>query len=67
MDSLKLDPQGPFKRDPLAPHQMRQRLTRTEDVFVLVPPRHSTHRTGSVVTNDRRHWWNTHARFGSTI
>jgi DMSO/TMAO reductase YedYZ molybdopterin-dependent catalytic subunit len=35
MNSVRLDPQGPFKRDPLAPHQMRDRLTRTQDVFVL--------------------------------
>ena len=35
MHALRLDPQGPFKRDPLAPHQMRDRLTRTQDVIVL--------------------------------
>jgi DMSO/TMAO reductase YedYZ molybdopterin-dependent catalytic subunit len=34
MDAVRLDPQGPFKRDPLAPHHMRDRLTRTPDVFV---------------------------------
>jgi DMSO/TMAO reductase YedYZ molybdopterin-dependent catalytic subunit len=34
MNALRLDPQGPFKRDPLTPHQMRGRLTRTPDVFV---------------------------------
>jgi DMSO/TMAO reductase YedYZ molybdopterin-dependent catalytic subunit len=34
MTSVRLDPQGPFKRDPLAPHQMQDRLTRTPDVFV---------------------------------
>ena len=33
MNSVRFDPQGPFMRDPLAPHQMRNRLTRTEDVF----------------------------------
>ena len=35
MHAVRLDPQGPFKRDPLAPHQMRDRLTRTQDVIVL--------------------------------
>jgi hypothetical protein len=35
MNSVRFDPQGPFKRDPLPPHQMRQRLTRTEGMFVL--------------------------------
>src|SRR5262245_7558203 len=35
MNAVRLDPQGPFKRDPLAPHQMRDRLTPREDVFVL--------------------------------
>ena len=35
MNPVRLDPQGPFKRDPLAPHQMRDRLTRTQDAFVL--------------------------------
>jgi hypothetical protein len=35
MTPVTLDPQSPFKRDPLAPHQMRDRLTRTEDVVVL--------------------------------
>jgi DMSO/TMAO reductase YedYZ molybdopterin-dependent catalytic subunit len=34
MNTVRFDPQGPFKRDPLAPHQMRDRLTRTQDVFV---------------------------------
>lgn len=35
MSPVKLDPQGPFKRDPLAPHQMQDRLTGTQDVVVL--------------------------------
>ena len=35
MNPVRLDPQGPFKRDPLAPHQMRDRQTRTQDVFAL--------------------------------
>lgn len=35
MTPATLDPRGPFKRDPLAPHQMRDRLTRTQDVVVL--------------------------------
>jgi Oxidoreductase molybdopterin binding domain len=35
MNPVRLDPQGPFKRDPLAPHRMRDRQTRTQDVFVL--------------------------------
>jgi DMSO/TMAO reductase YedYZ molybdopterin-dependent catalytic subunit len=34
MDAVRFDPQGPFKRDPLAPHHMRDRLTRMQDVFV---------------------------------
>jgi DMSO/TMAO reductase YedYZ molybdopterin-dependent catalytic subunit len=34
MNTVRFHPQGPFKRDPLAPHQMRDRLTRTQDVFV---------------------------------
>src|SRR5262249_44761106 len=32
---VRLDPKGPFKRDPLAPHQMVERLTPTKDVIVL--------------------------------
>jgi DMSO/TMAO reductase YedYZ molybdopterin-dependent catalytic subunit len=35
MRRAKLDPHRPFQRFPLAPHQMRDRQTRTEDVFVL--------------------------------
>jgi len=35
MNAVMLDPTGPFKRDPLLPHQMRDRLTRVQDVFVL--------------------------------
>jgi DMSO/TMAO reductase YedYZ molybdopterin-dependent catalytic subunit len=35
MNPVRLDPQGPFKRDLLAPHQMRDRLTRTQDIVVL--------------------------------
>lgn len=35
MNAVRLNPQGPFKRDPLAPHHMRDRLTRTQDVIVL--------------------------------
>jgi DMSO/TMAO reductase YedYZ molybdopterin-dependent catalytic subunit len=35
MNPVRLDPQGPFMRDPLAPHQMRDRLTRTQDLFIL--------------------------------
>ncbi len=31
----RLDPQGPLKRDPLAPHQMRDRLTPAQSVIVL--------------------------------
>jgi len=34
MNVVRFDPQGPFKRDPLPLHQMRDRLTRTQDVFV---------------------------------
>jgi DMSO/TMAO reductase YedYZ molybdopterin-dependent catalytic subunit len=34
MNPVRFDPQGPFKRDPIAPHEMRDRLTRTQDVFV---------------------------------
>jgi DMSO/TMAO reductase YedYZ molybdopterin-dependent catalytic subunit len=34
MNTLRLDSQGAFKRDPLAPPQMRDRLTRTQDVFL---------------------------------
>jgi DMSO/TMAO reductase YedYZ molybdopterin-dependent catalytic subunit len=32
---VKLDPQGPFKRDPPPPHRLRDRLTPTHDVVVL--------------------------------
>jgi DMSO/TMAO reductase YedYZ molybdopterin-dependent catalytic subunit len=35
MNQVRLEPQGPFKRDPLAPHRMCDRLTRTQDVFIL--------------------------------
>src|SRR5262245_24374955 len=34
MNAVRFDPQGPFKRDPLAPHPRRDRLPRTPDVFV---------------------------------
>jgi DMSO/TMAO reductase YedYZ molybdopterin-dependent catalytic subunit len=33
--AIKLDPQNPFMRIPLAPHQMRDRRTRTQDAIVL--------------------------------
>jgi DMSO/TMAO reductase YedYZ molybdopterin-dependent catalytic subunit len=32
---MRLDPAGPFKRDPLPPHAMRDRQTPTDDVIVL--------------------------------
>jgi DMSO/TMAO reductase YedYZ molybdopterin-dependent catalytic subunit len=35
MSRVRMDPQGPHMRDPLAPHQMRDRLTATQDVMVL--------------------------------
>ena len=35
MIPVTLDPKGPLKRDPLVPHQMRDRLTRTEDAIIL--------------------------------
>jgi DMSO/TMAO reductase YedYZ molybdopterin-dependent catalytic subunit len=35
MNAVRFDPPGPFKRDPLKPHQMRDHLTRAQDVFVL--------------------------------
>jgi DMSO/TMAO reductase YedYZ molybdopterin-dependent catalytic subunit len=35
MSPVGMDPQGPFMRDPPAPHQMRDRLTATQDVMVL--------------------------------
>jgi hypothetical protein len=35
MNPVRLDPQGPLKRDPPSPHQMRDRQTRTQDVLVL--------------------------------
>ena len=35
MNPVRLDPQHPFMRDPLAPHMMRDRLTRTQDLFIL--------------------------------
>jgi DMSO/TMAO reductase YedYZ molybdopterin-dependent catalytic subunit len=35
LNQVRLDPQGPFMRHPLAPHQMRDRLTRAEDAIVL--------------------------------
>jgi len=35
MNSVRLDPHHPYMRDPLAPHQMRDGLTRTEDLFIL--------------------------------
>ena len=34
MNPVRFDPQGPFMRDPIPPHQMRDRLTRIQDVFV---------------------------------
>src|SRR5215468_636598 len=35
MNAVMFDPPGPFKRDPLLPHQMRDRRTRVQDLFVL--------------------------------
>lgn len=35
MVPIRLDPKGPFKQDPLEPHQMRDRVTRTGETFVL--------------------------------
>ncbi len=33
--SAKLDPKGYYRRVPLAPHQLHDRVTRTEDVYEL--------------------------------
>jgi DMSO/TMAO reductase YedYZ molybdopterin-dependent catalytic subunit len=35
MSAVRMDPHSPFMRDPLAPHEMRNRLTRTQDIMVL--------------------------------
>jgi DMSO/TMAO reductase YedYZ molybdopterin-dependent catalytic subunit len=35
MTPARLDPKGPFKRDPLMPHQMRDRVTPTDETIVL--------------------------------
>jgi DMSO/TMAO reductase YedYZ molybdopterin-dependent catalytic subunit len=35
MSPVRLDPHHPYMRDPLPPHRMRDRLTRTEDLFIL--------------------------------
>src|SRR5262245_11499742 len=35
MNHVRLDPHRPFMRDPVPPHRMRDRLTRTEDLFIL--------------------------------
>jgi DMSO/TMAO reductase YedYZ molybdopterin-dependent catalytic subunit len=35
MTAVRLDPKGPYMRDPLAPHQMRDRRTATQNVMVL--------------------------------
>jgi DMSO/TMAO reductase YedYZ molybdopterin-dependent catalytic subunit len=35
MTSVNLDPKGLIKRDPLVPHQMRDRVTRTHETIVL--------------------------------
>ena len=35
MHPTRLDPQGTLKRDPLAPHQMRERLTPMQQGIVL--------------------------------
>src|SRR5262245_25165607 len=35
MSHARLDPVGPFLRHPLQPHQLRERVTRTEDTIVL--------------------------------
>ena len=35
MNSVGFDPRKPLMRHPLAPHQLRDRLTRTEDAIVL--------------------------------
>ena len=35
MNSVRFDPREPLMRHPLAPHQLRDRLTRTEDAIVL--------------------------------
>lgn len=35
MTAVRLDPNGPFKRDPLAPHQLRDRVTRTNETIIL--------------------------------
>ena len=34
MNSVRLDPQGPYKRDPPPPHELRDRLTPTQGMFV---------------------------------
>jgi len=35
VNPVRLDPKGPFRREPSAPHEMRDRLTRTPEVIVL--------------------------------
>ena len=35
MNHVKLEPPGPLMRHPLAPHQLQDRVTRTEDAIVL--------------------------------
>src|SRR5689334_1776231 len=55
MNAVRFDPPGPFKRDPLQPHQMRDHLTRAQDVFCALPPRCTAVRTRSMVANDRRY------------
>jgi DMSO/TMAO reductase YedYZ molybdopterin-dependent catalytic subunit len=35
MKPARLDPAGPFKRDPLEPHRMRRRFTPAKDLFAL--------------------------------
>ena len=35
MARARLDPAGPFGRHPLKPHQLLDRVTRTEDTIVL--------------------------------
>jgi hypothetical protein len=51
----RLDPAGPFGRHPLKPHQLLDRVTRTEDTIVLCQTHYCWLRLANIPRAQGRH------------
>ena len=65
VNDVKLEPHGFFRRIPLAPHQLQDRLTRTEDAIVLCHLGVAAPRSRRMVADHRRRWWRARSRCAS--